>query len=148
MESYEIVAAARPDWHSIRELLLANKLQPTGLEPFITTTLVAVDQGAVIGCVALEPYGRLALLRSLAVDPSRQRSGVGTALVTAALEAARRLPVDRVYLLTETAAEYFPRFGFETTTRDTVPEPVRQSVEFTTLCPEGATVMTLELRHP
>ncbi|MEB3323649.1 MAG: arsenic resistance N-acetyltransferase ArsN2 [Synechococcaceae cyanobacterium] len=148
MESYELVAAARSDWHSIRALLLANDLEPTGLEPHITTTLVAVDGGTVVGCIALEPYGRQALLRSLAVDPGRHRSGIGSALVAAVLELARRMSADAVYLLTETAAEYFPRFGFTPTTREAVPELVRRSVEFTTVCPESAAVMVLELRRP
>lgn len=148
MESYEIVAAARSDAHAVGELLLANSLKPAGLGPHITTTLVAVEDGALVGCVALEPYGKDALLRSLAVAPTRHKSGIGSALVAAVLELARRMAVDRVYLLTETAADYFPRFGFTPTTRDAVPEAVRRSVEFTSLCPESAVVMALELRRP
>lgn len=148
MEPYEIVAAARADWPAIRELLARADLQPDGLEAHLPTTLVAVQDGTVVGCVALEIYGRHALLRSLAVDPDRRGSGMGVALMSAALELARRVPVDGVVLLTETAAGYFPRFGFAETTREAVPAPVRRSVEFTTLCPESATVMSLAVRHP
>jgi amino-acid N-acetyltransferase len=50
-----------------------------------------------------------------------------------------------VYLLTNTAAEYFPRFGFERITRADVPPAVQASIEFTSLCPYTATVMRKRL---
>ena len=50
-----------------------------------------------------------------------------------------------VYLLTETAAEFFPRFGFRPIARDTVDPAVRASVEFTSACPDTALVMVKEL---
>jgi amino-acid N-acetyltransferase len=51
----------------------------------------------------------------------------------------------RVFLLTETAAKFFPRFGFRAVSRADVPESVRASLEFTTACPQGALVMELSL---
>jgi amino-acid N-acetyltransferase len=56
---------------------------------------------------------------------------------------ARRLRA--LYLLTTTADEYFPAFGFERTTRDGVPDGVRATAEFQTACPASATVMRKRL---
>ena len=50
-----------------------------------------------------------------------------------------------VYLLTETAGDFFPRFGFRPTTRAAVPSAVQQSVEFREACPASAVVMRTEL---
>jgi ribosomal protein S18 acetylase RimI-like enzyme len=44
--------------------------------------LVAIDEGRVVGCVMLTPKGtKLGKLRQMAVDPSRQGTGLGRALV-------------------------------------------------------------------
>ncbi len=146
MEAYEITAAAEVDWPSIANLLARSKLPVQGLSPHLGSALVARERERIIGCAALELYGDDALLRSVAVEPSSKGSGVGTALTVGALELARRRHVRRVYLLTETAGGFFPRFGFVPVQRADVPEAVSQSVEFTQLCPQSATVMLLELR--
>ena len=73
---------------------------------------VAEIDGTVIGCGALHVmWEDLAEVRTVAVDPSRQGHGVGSALLTALLEGARELGVTRVFCLTfET--EFFGRHGF------------------------------------
>jgi amino-acid N-acetyltransferase len=53
--------------------------------------------------------------------------------------------VRRVFLLTETAADFFPRFGFRPVARTAVPAAVQQSVEFSSACPASALVMVKEL---
>ena len=53
--------------------------------------------------------------------------------------------ITTVVLLTTTAEDYFPRFGFERTDRSVVPEEVRESAEFRGACPASATVMQLVL---
>jgi amino-acid N-acetyltransferase len=146
MEPYEITAAAAADWPDIERLLADGGLPVEGLSTHRDTTLVAREPRRIVGCAALELYGDAALLRSVAVDGGLRRSGVGTALTVAALELARRHRVRQVYLLTETAAEFFPRFGFTRIGRSDVPETVRRSVEFMQLCPDSAVVMTLALR--
>jgi amino-acid N-acetyltransferase len=70
-----------------------------------------------------------------------QGHGVGQALTAAALQLARDLHVPFVYLLTTTAEQFFPKFGFERIERRAVPESVQASIEFTSACPSSATVM-------
>jgi amino-acid N-acetyltransferase len=103
--------------------------------------LVARDGEAVVGSAALERYGDAALLRSVAVEEPRRGTGLGAALVGAALDLARAEGVGEVYLLTTTAPDYFPRFGFRPVARDAVAPAVTQSVEFTSACPASALAM-------
>jgi amino-acid N-acetyltransferase len=74
---------------------------------------VAEDDGVIVGCGALHVmWEDLAEVRTLAVAPSHHGRGVGGALLTTLLAAARDLGVRRVFCLTfETA--FFARHGFE-----------------------------------
>lgn len=73
---------------------------------------VAEVDGTVIGCGALHVmWEDLAEVRTVAVDPSCQGQGIGSALLSALLDGARELGVTRVFCLTfET--EFFGRHGF------------------------------------
>jgi amino-acid N-acetyltransferase len=90
-------------------------------------------------------YGPDALLRSLAVTPEHRGNGLGRRLADAVLALARQQGADRVYLLTETAAPFFRRLGFRDVARADVPEGIRGSLEFATLCPASAETLVLVL---
>ena len=126
---------------AVLELLARLKLPDAGLAEHAGTTLVARRDGAVVGSAALEVYGREALLRSVGVDLAFRGSGLGQRLTQAALALAGRLGLSRVYLLTESAERFFPKFGFRTVARQRVPEAVQQSVEFKAACPASAVAM-------
>jgi amino-acid N-acetyltransferase len=90
-------------------------------------------------------YDKAALLRSVAVDQARRGQGLGQQLTQAALSLAKQQGVTEVYLLTETAADFFPRFGFRPVSRAQVAPAVQGSVEFTTACPASALAMMASL---
>lgn len=85
----------------------------------VELSLVAEVDGAVVGHVQLNHSwvdARRALvdvlvLSPLSVDPARQGSGIGTALVAAAVEAAREAGAPAVFL--EGAPGYYGARGFE-----------------------------------
>jgi amino-acid N-acetyltransferase len=52
-----------------------------------------------------------------------------------------------VFLLTTTAENYFPRFGFACVGRDEVSESVKCSMEFQVACPASAVVMRKTLHR-
>jgi N-acetylglutamate synthase-like GNAT family acetyltransferase len=56
--------------------------------------------------------------------------GIGRLLCDAAIALAEARHAPAVYLLTTTADGYFPKLGFVRTDRETVPETVKESVEF------------------
>jgi amino-acid N-acetyltransferase len=78
---------------------------------------VAEDEDRVVGCGALHVlWSDLAEVRTLAVHPSVQGTGVGHALLERLVGQARDLGVARVFCLTfETA--FFGRHGFEAVDR-------------------------------
>ncbi len=141
-----IISPATPaDLPAIFELLERSALPRDGLDAHVATTLVARDANGLVGTAALELYGTAALLRSVAVAAEQRGRGLGAALTATALDLARRRGVRTVYLLTEPAAEFFPRFGFRPVPRPAVDPAVLGSAEFTTACPASALVMARTL---
>ena len=140
----EIAPGTAADRAGIVALVEAARLPLAGLE-HAQDTIVARRGGRVVGSAALEVYADGALLRSVAVDESLRRLGVGRALVEAALARARALGMPAVYLLTVAWEEYYAKFGFVRIDRSTVPDSVTASVEFGSACPTSAIVMRLPL---
>jgi len=136
-----ITAARNEDLQQIFALLEESDLPGEGLMNHLSTTLVARKGIEIVGCVALELYQEHALLRSFAVKSTFRKHGIGLRLARAALGLAKEHQVRNVYLLTETAAAFFSKEGFNQVLRSDVPKTIRQSVEFTTLCPDTCTVM-------
>jgi amino-acid N-acetyltransferase len=137
------VRAAEAD--DVFRLLVERRLPLEGLREHLATTLVARQDGQIVGSAAIEVYADGGLLRSVAVAPDLQGQRVGRQLTEAALDLALEHRLPAVYLLTETAADYFPRFGFERIARADVPPGVQTSIEFTSVCPSSATVMRKRL---
>jgi len=141
----EIGGARQEELPGILALLDECELPREGLAPHLSTTLVARDGNQIVGSSALEIYEEFALLRSVAVRPAFRGRGLARRLTRAALDLAKHRQVTAVYLLTATASAYFLRLGFKSIPRSDVPEKVQRSVEFTTLCPDTATVMETSL---
>ena len=143
------IEPARPDdLDDVLRLLAEHHLPPDGLAEHVATMLVARLDGRIVGSAALEVYADGALLRSVAVAPGLERQGLGRQLTEAAVTLAETRGMPAIYLLTTTAADYFPRLGFERITRADVPPTVQSSVEFTSACPSTATVMRRRLESP
>lgn len=133
------------DLSGIEQLLTTSNLPTDGVADALDGFIVAEHDGKLVGVVGVEACCEYGLLRSTAVDPSWRSRGLGRQLVERAIAEAEARGLDALYLLTTTAERYFPSFGFSRTTRDAVPEPVRQTSEFQVACPASATVMTLDL---
>ena len=140
-----IAPADDADVPAILALLERSGLPQDGFTDHARTALVARAGDSVVGSAALELYGRAALLRSVTVDASLRGQGLGQQLTRAALDLARQRGVKTVYLLTEIAGGFFPRFGFHPIERSAVDTAVQQSVEFTSACPVSAQVLALAL---
>src|SRR4249919_1821103 len=136
-----IERAAGADVAAVLALLTENELPTAGLVEHLPTTIVARQDGRVVGCAALEVYPDGALLRSVAIARALQHHGLGRSITAAALQLADDLKLPAVYLLTTTAERFFPKFGFERIERVAVPASVQTSIEFTSACPSSATVM-------
>jgi N-acetylglutamate synthase-like GNAT family acetyltransferase len=99
----------------------------------------------VVGCVAMELYDEAGLLRALATAPDRRGEGLGWMLADAALNRARARGCRRVYLVTESASDFFAeKFGFRTVRREMIDVTVVESSQFG-FDTEKATAMVLDL---
>ena len=142
----QIVPASAGDRDMLLRLVERAGLPLDGLENHLERTLVARQDGQLIGSAALEIYPRGALLRSVAVEVHARGRGVGHQLTAAAVDLARDSGSPAIFLLTTTAESFFPRFGFVEIARAEVPDDVKTSVEFSSACPESAVVMRKILR--
>lgn len=143
----KIENAKKSDLAAIRSLLQLTELPPEGIDPHLENFLVIRNPKSIpgsdllIGSIGLEVYGKSALLRSLAVHPDFQGIGLGTRLVERIIEVAKKRGIIRLFLLTDTAEEFFEKKGFVVVTRDQVPEDMKKSIEFTTLCTSSPSMM-------
>jgi N-acetylglutamate synthase-like GNAT family acetyltransferase len=140
--------AGASDWAAIAGLLDANKLPLDGAQAHLANYVLAIANGEVVGCAGAEIYGDVALLRSVAVAPGLQNSGIGRLLVSQLLEEARRRGIRSVHLLSVTAPEYFSQFGFKRGPRERAPVALQASAEFQGACPACAAFMSLALIEP
>jgi amino-acid N-acetyltransferase len=138
---------ARPDdWPPIHALLTESGLPTDDLDPRkLDGFLVAVDGDAVVGIIGLEIFGTTGLLRSLVVAGNARRAGLGGKLVGALESAAETAGIKELWLLTIDAEGFFERQGFAIVEREVVPESIRQTDEFSGLCPDTAYLMMKEL---
>lgn len=151
---FTIRAATAADLPAVSALLTSAKLAPNAVEvQFGPQFAVAVDDvtRTVIGVAGIEVYRDVAsdigLLRSAAVDAEWQGMGVGTALTTERLAWAEREQLAAIFLLTETAADYWSRFGFIRIARDAAPPALQSAHEWKQGCPASAVAMALKLKR-
>jgi amino-acid N-acetyltransferase len=143
--SVKIVPATPNDLALVVELLERSRLPRAEIETHLSTMLVARDDSRLVGCAAVEVYGTAGLLRSVAVDAARRGEGLGQRLTAAALDLARTRGVKTAYLLTTTAGDFFPRFGFVRIDRQEMDPALERSAELRGACPASALAMRAEL---
>ena len=144
-DDLQIRKAKIADLDEIFDLLRDSSLPPDGVAEHLSDFFVARDStGRLVGCAAVETYGAIGLLRSVAVSGELRGAGLGSRLVESVLDDARHSGVGEVVLLTTTARDFFARrFGFKETTRELYTAPLTQSVEWQLPRCSSAVVMSL-----
>jgi N-acetylglutamate synthase-like GNAT family acetyltransferase len=130
----------------VESLLEESGLPTAGVSECIEEFIVAESEGKLIGTIGLEEYSPSALLRSAVVSPAWQGRGIGQSLVKKLLADAETRGIQKIFLLTTTAADYFPSFGFYAIPRAEAPSELMASAEFKGACPDSATLMEKPLR--
>lgn len=132
----------------MRALLAAVGLPQAGLEEHILNFMLALEGEKVVGCAGLEIYQNSALLRSVVVAEEYRSLGIGAKLTEGMIDLARYNNLSSLSLLTETAADFFSRFGFAVVARTELPAALQASQELQGACPDTAIAMTLSLTPP
>ncbi len=126
---------------SIVAMLTAEKLPVDDLPANLENFLVIRQNDEVIGVIGMEIYGGYSLLRSLAIRPDWRSRGIASKLLREIEILAHLKGSKAIYLLTETAPDYFDQKNYIKITRNEVPAEVQQSSEFSHVCPQSAIVM-------
>jgi amino-acid N-acetyltransferase len=137
--------ATAADLPGVEQLLGDAGLTAVGVQELLPTFMVADTGNGLAGVAGLEVCCENALLRSVAVNEEWRSRGVGRALVNQVVADAESRGIRALYLLTTTADRYFPSLGFTVTSRDAVPDDVKESEEYRSICPASAVVMVREL---
>ncbi len=104
-----------------------------------------IEVDSLVGYGGLEGEGPDRLLRSIVILADRRGHGLGRALVAILERQARNLGVERLHLLTTTAAPFFRAIGYADADRGAAPPAVAASREFAALCPASAAYLVKAL---
>jgi len=124
-------------------MLTAAGLPAEGVAPLIEAFhVIRDDEGKVAAAAVIEWRAESAeesngLLRSVVVDPAQRGKGLGKTIVRAVMDSTDQ----DLYLLTESATDFFRGMGWESIDRSLAPPALRQSEEFRCLCGESAAFM-------
>lgn len=110
-----------------------------------TLAFVAEKDDLFQGVIGQESFGSVALLRSLVVSADARGAGIGPALVSALEFASLADGVRELWLLTTDADRFFRRLGYVIRDRADAPEIIRNTEEFSALCPGDAVLMSKKL---
>jgi N-acetylglutamate synthase-like GNAT family acetyltransferase len=144
-EKMVIRTANKNDLPRIHTLLHYVKLPVEGVDENVENFLIAERNGKIIGTIGLEVYPPAGLLRSAAVLPEFQKSGVGTKLFDTLIHLVKEKQLTELYLLTNTAETYFARKGFVKINRNELTGEILSSIEFRMNCCASAVCMKLDL---
>ena len=139
--------AETDDFDSITNLLTSNDLPVADLIESNVNLFIGSINNTIVSSVGLEKYNSIALFRSLAVDRVFRNQSIGTALINRIFDYCISEKIEELYLLTTTAAGYFEKHGFEKVTRDSVPLQIKQTQEYTDICPVSAVAMKKSLNQ-
>lgn len=148
----------KPPLEQVRQLLDENQLPTEDLENLnMEHFFWCGENDTVKAVIGLEIVGadrnaskdekdeKVGLLRSLAVNSSVRGLGCGSALVKRLEEHAHAMGVEHLYLLTDTAEDYFIKKGYTQIQRESASDAIKRTKEFSGLCPASAAVMRKSL---
>ncbi|WP_338452210.1 N-acetyltransferase [Niallia oryzisoli] len=108
--------------YSEKEILLPRTKE--SLYQNIFSIFVAEKDGEVVGSASITILDKeLAEIRSLVVDTSALKMGIGKMLVEKIIEETKRLRIEKLISLTY-QVEFFQKCGFEVTVKDNMPQKV------------------------
>lgn len=132
----------KEDATRICELLDSHDLPTADIaEANLDDFIVAETNNKIIGVCGIERNGFIGLVRSLAVDRDYSGHQTGQTLYKKIEQHAVQKGIIRLYILTTTADAYFSNFGYEILDKALSPVPIKNSKQFSRLCPESAILM-------
>ena len=125
-----ILKATKDDIPAITTLLNESNLPPDDLERWIDNFLVLTIEGKIEGCIGLEQWDSIGLLRSFVVSENYRSRGLGIRLYTKLIALAKEMNLSSIILLAMAASDFFEKNGFKFINRNETPKSVNNSVQF------------------
>lgn len=145
MDLHYAIIETEEGFETFRSLLRSSGLPADDLNYKKDLLVGYYESDMLVGTGALEVYGQYALLRSLSVKMGLRGKSVGSTITDFLLTEAKKRGLKAVYLLTETASGFFLKKGFASIPRQSIPEDVKKSSEFSHVCPTSAAAMELKI---
>lgn len=111
----------------INDFAAKNVMLPRSLSELyenIRDFFVFIQDDTLVGCAALHIFWKdLAEIKSVAVQETTQRKGIGRKLVRVCIREARKLRIAKMFVLTY-APEFFEKCGFRRVEKETLPHKI------------------------
>jgi amino-acid N-acetyltransferase len=108
----ELVVEQTRDLGQVRAMLAGTGMMTEGIDWPAACWILAYVGDEAVGVIGVEPKIDAALIRSLYVDESMRRRGIGAALIAAARKAAHTRGARHLYCFSAEAGRLFERHGF------------------------------------
>ena len=137
--------ATREELGEVTGLLEVNGLPPLPTGISLSNVLVALEQGSVIGVIALEVVARRGLTLWAAVSAEHRAKGLSTSLGRSLIARAQELGLREIYAVPRDASNFFAGLGFSPVFRSAVPNEVRFMPAFPDQSNDSMEIMRLGL---
>lgn len=145
MECIEVRCATETDLDFIRHVLADNDLPVADLTENLDGFYVFEAGEVAVGIGAVQHANGDGLLRSFVILEEYRGQGYGSRCCDHLIQRAEERSMDGLYLLTTDAAEFFSKMGFSKIDRSEVPQAIRNTRQFSELCPASAACLRLDL---
>ncbi|MFN3848170.1 MAG: arsenic resistance N-acetyltransferase ArsN2 [Spirosomataceae bacterium] len=125
-------------------LLKINNLPTEDIDANVELFGIFEDE-KLIATAGLEKYESIGLLRSVSTTPEVRGKGFGKIITAETENYALQNGISEMYLLTTTAKDFFAKDGYTLVNREDVPEEIKQTKQFSSVCPSSATIMKKDL---
>lgn len=139
-KEYELIRVNENLRQQVIELLQENNLPVSDLGEG-KHLFALLQNGKVVGTGGLELFSNCALLRSISVKKDLQNRGLGKYINKELERVSKEKGIDCLYLLTTTAKDFFCHEGYEVVDREEAPELIKNTSEFSSVCPSTAVAM-------
>lgn len=142
---FKIQKVELDDLNILKEFMKKLNLVYEEIEKHLEDFFIIRVENKTVGCAGIEHYDDVGLLRSVGIDEELQGKGLGKKIVTKMIDYALEKGIVNLYLITNSAEDFFKKFDFTIVSRSEVDSRIQQTYEYTTGCEETASVMVKKI---
>ena len=137
----EVFNLTHEEQEALQELLKSEKLCYNDISEEGVKLYGVKIKHVHVGYFGFEQFDTDALFRSMLVQPDARKRGYGSLIWNEAKAILKDVGVKDIYLLTDSATDFFIKQGFTIVERNSVPEAIAQTTEFKDFCPDSSICM-------